>query len=93
MVKSPGDKIMKTNPETQKQYAERLVEDLDHYVIPVVQYHQLLIELLERAQNEPPYGASDKTISPLNFAQLREIDNAIKRLCRALECCQIGRQE
>jgi hypothetical protein len=83
---------MKTNPATQKQYAERLVEDIDHYVIPVAQCHKLLIELLDRAQNEPPDGASDKTISPLNFAQLREIDNAIQRLCHALECCQIALQ-
>jgi hypothetical protein len=76
---------MPEQPETQKQHAERLIEEMNHYVIPVAQCHEFLTELLERAQNGPPYGESDKTISPLEFTQLREIDNAMKRLRRALE--------
>jgi hypothetical protein len=76
---------MPEQPETQKQRAEWLIEKMDHYVFPVVQCHEFLIQLLERAQNDPPHGESDRTISPLEFTQLREIDNAMKRLRGALE--------
>jgi hypothetical protein len=80
---------MSEEPETQKQRAQWLIEEMDHYMIPVAQCHEFLRELLDRAQNDPPHGDSDGTISPLEFSHLREIENAIKHLRRALECCQI----
>lgn len=71
--------------ETQKQRAQWIIEEMDHYGIQIAQCGELLKELLGRAQNDPPHGESDRTISPVEFTQLREVENAMKRLQRALE--------
>jgi len=74
-----------TKPETQKECAEWVTDEMHYYAVPMAQCHEYLKELLERAQNEPPHGESDRTISPTEFGRLREIENAMARFRRALE--------
>jgi len=76
---------MSSGIETQKQNAEYLVSVLREDARPLLKHVQNLQELLDRAQNAPPNGESDRTINPREFVQLREIENASARLRRALE--------
>ncbi len=73
-----------TDRETQKQRAQSIIEEMDHHAIQITQCHESLTELLGRAQNDPPHGESDRSISPAEFTRLREIENAMTRLRRAL---------
>jgi len=71
--------------ETQKQRAEWVIGEMRHHVGPLLKRNENLKEVLGRAQNDPPQGASDRTINPAEFTKLREVENAVARLRRALE--------
>lgn len=70
--------------ETQKEHAEHLIRAIVQDACPIIRHVRFLHELLDRAQNEPPRGESDRTINPREFANLREVENATAQLRRIL---------
>ncbi len=71
--------------ETQKERAEWIISERRYAAGTVLKRNENLKEVLGRAQNDPPHGESDRTIDPAEFTRLREVENAVARLRRALE--------
>lgn len=69
---------------TQYEQADALVQQLLTHNLDLVRIRESLARVLDEAQNEPPEGCADGTVSRDRFTQLRSLERLLRDLGVAL---------